>query len=97
MIFSIDDFNSLAGSLRFFANFQLDPPNYWVSGSDLYQEGDWKWLSGTLVPSAAFFTGSPVPADKRINCMSLFYDVGYFAMAQFCSASKAYICQYFPY
>merc|ERR1711962_1436463 len=84
---SIDDFNSLAESLEFLTNFGY-PLNYWVSGNDLYEENVWKWLSGTAVPSAAFFTGSPVPADKHFNCMYLLYDVYYLALAQNCGASS---------
>ena len=96
-IFSIDDFNVLKRNLEDLANYQVEPLDYWLSGNDLYQENTWKWLSGTAVPSDLFVTGSPVPADNQHKCMSLLYDAGYRAIAQWCGVSLATaICQYFP-
>ena len=96
-ICSIDDFYVLKRNLEDLSNYQVEPLDYWLSGNDLYEENVWKWLSGTAVPSDLFITGSPVPSDNQHNCMSLLFDAGYRAIAQWCGLSLATaICQYFP-
>ncbi|XP_077965975.1 uncharacterized protein LOC120336006 isoform X2 [Styela clava] len=86
-------------ALEIFINQKLsDSNNFWTSGSDLEEEGSWKWGDGTAIDinddNWEKWSGGNEPNGGKIeNCLIKYASVNYKWVDYDCNQLSGYICQ----
>ena len=67
--------------------------DWWVGGSDLGSEGDWRWSrSGEKVGDFVWASRQPDGGSGQ-NCLELYYGVGFLGVDYHCDSSYHPLCQ----
>ena len=72
---------------------QAGRKDWWVGGSDLQAEGDWRWSSSQEeVGDFVWYSRQPNGGSDQ-NCMDLYPAAGYLAVDYYCDSMYHTICQ----
>ncbi|XP_061171069.1 macrophage mannose receptor 1-like [Saccostrea echinata] len=70
------------------------PVDFWVGGTDIVTEGDWKWITSQKpVMYSDWYPGKPSDFHHNVNCLELLHNYQYHWNDQDCHVVNHFICE----